>query len=181
MAQVMRDGRLRNALPSFATFSPSCRRCRPSGSQPPSDVVEISRTGPDYCAGGWRRPPCRPNPHQGRSRTGTTSSPRTSFTGALGGLGASSAFSSTQPRARNLSGRLRLEIGREAAPWIAFWIKELITWGTLDPVAAFLLARGDAIDRPHAEADARAYYDGLLQDHAPRSRDKPLAATAYGR
>src|SRR6266850_4048296 len=34
----------------------------------------------------------------------------------------------------------------------------------LDPVAAFPLARGDAIDRPHAEADARAYYDGLPQD-----------------
>jgi hypothetical protein len=60
-----------------------------------------------------------------------------------------------------------LEIGdwpRSGLPWIAFWIKELITWGTLDPVAAFLLARGDAIDHPHAEADARGYYDGLPQD-----------------
>jgi hypothetical protein len=36
---------------------------------------------------------------------------------------------------------------RSGLPWIAFWIKELITWGTLDPVAAFLLARGDSIDR----------------------------------
>jgi len=53
---------------------------------------------------------------------------------------------------------------RSGLPWIAFWIKELITWGTLDPIAAFLLARGDAIDRPHAEADARAYYDGLPQN-----------------
>ncbi|MGA9855892.1 MAG: hypothetical protein WBR29_11520 [Gammaproteobacteria bacterium] len=49
-------------------------------------------------------------------------------------------------------------------PWIAFWIKELVTWGTLEPVAAFLLARGDAVDRPQAEADARAYYDGLPRD-----------------
>lgn len=60
-----------------------------------------------------------------------------------------------------------LEIGdwpRTGLPWIAFWIKELITWGTLDPVAAFLLARGDAIDRPQAEADAQAYYDGVPQD-----------------
>jgi hypothetical protein len=60
-----------------------------------------------------------------------------------------------------------LEIGdwpRTGLPWIAFWIKELITWGTLDPAAAFLLARGDAIDRPQAEEDARAYYDGLPQD-----------------
>ena len=60
-----------------------------------------------------------------------------------------------------------LEIGdwpQSGLPWIAFWIKELITWGTLDPVAAFLLARGDAIDRPQAEADAQVYYDGLPQD-----------------
>lgn len=45
-------------------------------------------------------------------------------------------------------------------PWIGFWLKELISWGTLDPVAAFLLARGDAVDRPQAELDAKAYYDG---------------------
>lgn len=60
-----------------------------------------------------------------------------------------------------------LEIGdwpRSGLPWIAFWIKELITWGTLDPVAAFLLARGEAIDRPQAEADAQAYYDSFPHD-----------------
>lgn len=60
-----------------------------------------------------------------------------------------------------------LEIGdwpRSHLPWIAFWIKELVTWGTLDPVAAFLLARGDAIDRPQAEEDALAYYDSLPQN-----------------
>lgn len=45
-------------------------------------------------------------------------------------------------------------------PWIGFWLKELISWGTLDPVAAFLLARGDAVDRPQAELDAKAYYEG---------------------
>lgn len=48
---------------------------------------------------------------------------------------------------------------RSGLPWIAFWIKELITWGTLDPVAAFLLARGNAIDRPRAEAAAHGYYE----------------------
>lgn len=60
-----------------------------------------------------------------------------------------------------------LEIGdwpRSGLPWIAFWMKELITWGTLDPVAAFLLARGDAVDRPHAETDARGYYDAIPKD-----------------
>ncbi len=62
-----------------------------------------------------------------------------------------------------------LEIGdwpRSGLPWIAFWIKELVTWGTLEPVAAFLLARGDAVDRPQAEQDARAYYDALPEDIA---------------
>jgi hypothetical protein len=60
-----------------------------------------------------------------------------------------------------------LEIGdwpQSGLPWIAFWIKEIITWGTHEPVAAFLLARGDAIDRPQAEADARAYYDDLPEE-----------------
>lgn len=47
---------------------------------------------------------------------------------------------------------------RSGLPWIAFWLKELISWGTLDPVAAFLLARGDAVDRPEAERDALDYY-----------------------
>jgi hypothetical protein len=42
-------------------------------------------------------------------------------------------------------------------PWIAFWIKELITWGTLEPVAAYLLARGRADTRVAAEAFAAEY------------------------
>ena len=50
---------------------------------------------------------------------------------------------------------------RSGLPWIAFWLKELITWGTLEPVAAFLLARGDAVDRPQSEQDATGYYEQL--------------------
>ncbi|MEO6331519.1 MAG: DEAD/DEAH box helicase [Gemmatimonadaceae bacterium] len=50
---------------------------------------------------------------------------------------------------------------KSGLPWIAFWLKELITWGTLDPVAAFLLARGDAVDRPQAEAEAREYFEAV--------------------
>ncbi len=53
---------------------------------------------------------------------------------------------------------------RSGLPWIAFWIKELVTWGTLDPVAAFLLARGDAKDRPQAEKKALTYYENLPAD-----------------
>lgn len=53
---------------------------------------------------------------------------------------------------------------RSGLPWIAFWLKELINWGTLDPVAAFLLARGNAIDRRQAETDAKQYYDTLEKE-----------------
>lgn len=55
-----------------------------------------------------------------------------------------------------------LEIGdwpRTGLPWIAFWMKELITWGTLEPVAAFLLARGNAVSRQEAETVSLAYYE----------------------
>jgi hypothetical protein len=43
-------------------------------------------------------------------------------------------------------------------PWAAFWLKELIAWGTLDPVAAMLLASGKADTRVDAENAAVAYY-----------------------
>ena len=51
---------------------------------------------------------------------------------------------------------------RSGLPWITFWLKELVNWGTLDPVAAFLLARGNAVDRRQAEADAKLYYEERL-------------------
>jgi hypothetical protein len=51
---------------------------------------------------------------------------------------------------------------RAGLPWIAFWLKELFTWGTLEPVAAFLLARGDAKTRHEAERRALEYYDSRL-------------------
>jgi len=47
-------------------------------------------------------------------------------------------------------------------PWIAFWIKELITWGTLDPVAAYLLAKSrEVITRPVARQQASIYYEQM--------------------
>ncbi|QRR14983.1 DEAD/DEAH box helicase [Burkholderia sp. MS389] len=48
---------------------------------------------------------------------------------------------------------------RSGLPWIAFWLKELVNWGTLDPVVAFLLARGNSVDRQKAEAEAKLYYE----------------------
>ncbi|MBP5977815.1 hypothetical protein HW132_35235 [Brasilonema sp. CT11] len=44
-------------------------------------------------------------------------------------------------------------------PWIVFWMKELIVWGTLDPVAAYLLARVEHVTtRNQAEDLATGYY-----------------------
>lgn len=54
---------------------------------------------------------------------------------------------------------------RSGLPWIAFWLKELLTWGTLDPVAAFLLARtSNIVDRATAEEYARGYYESRSGD-----------------
>lgn len=44
-------------------------------------------------------------------------------------------------------------------PWAAVWIKDLLTWGVLDPVAAYLLATGAADTRSQAQARARPYWD----------------------
>lgn len=55
---------------------------------------------------------------------------------------------------------------RSGLPWIGFWLKELVNWGTLDPVAAYLLARGNARDRTQAETDAKDYY-AQLDDETP--------------
>ena len=47
-------------------------------------------------------------------------------------------------------------------PWIAFWMKELIAWGTLDPVAAYLLAKSrEVITRPIAKQQAAIYYEQM--------------------
>lgn len=59
---------------------------------------------------------------------------------------------------------------RSGLPWIGFWLKELVNWGTLDPVAAFLLARGNARDRAQAEAEAAEYYAQL--DEETEANDK---------
>jgi hypothetical protein len=49
-------------------------------------------------------------------------------------------------------------------PWIVIWLKELIIWGTLDPVAAYILARGLAVTRPEAESMAQQYYSETRLD-----------------
>lgn len=62
---------------------------------------------------------------------------------------------------------------RSGLPWIGFWLKELVNWGTLDPVAAFLLARGNARDRTKAEEDARDYYAQFDEETEPNDKLDP--------
>jgi hypothetical protein len=50
---------------------------------------------------------------------------------------------------------------RTGLPWVTFWLKELIAWGTLDPIAAFLLSSGVSLTRAEAEQQAAAYYDSF--------------------
>lgn len=50
-------------------------------------------------------------------------------------------------------------------------LKELIVWGTLDPVAAYLLDRGRAGSRPEATDLARGYYDSHEQFPADERLD----------
>jgi len=50
---------------------------------------------------------------------------------------------------------------RTGLPWIVFWLKEVLTWGTLDPVAAFLLGRQRARTRAAAEIAALTYYNQM--------------------
>ncbi|WP_414619103.1 DEAD/DEAH box helicase [Calothrix sp. CCY 0018] len=49
-------------------------------------------------------------------------------------------------------------------PWIVFWIKELIVWGTLDPVAAYLLAKVENVTtRKQAEELAKTFYQYISE------------------
>jgi hypothetical protein len=68
---------------------------------------------------------------------------------------------------------------RSGLPWIAFWLKELLTWGTLEPVAAFLLARGDALGRAEAESAAALYYAQLPPTLDANERLNPRRVSSW--
>lgn len=52
-----------------------------------------------------------------------------------------------------------LDWDQAGVPWAAVWIKDLLTWGTMDPVAAYLLGRGGFDTRDSAEAATADYYE----------------------
>jgi hypothetical protein len=49
-------------------------------------------------------------------------------------------------------------------PWFAFWAKELLRWGTLDPFVAFALSLGLARSRPEAVELRADYGDWLVEE-----------------
>ncbi|MFN7928922.1 MAG: DEAD/DEAH box helicase [Blastocatellia bacterium] len=55
-------------------------------------------------------------------------------------------------------------------PWSVFWMKELVIWGTLDPVAAFALAKGMANTRQEAMTIAKSYYSDFAFDSSPNEK-----------
>ena len=64
---------------------------------------------------------------------------------------------------------------RIGLPWIVFWMKELIVWGTLDPVAAYLLARiDDVTTRTQAEELSQVYYQ-FVSNLESNERLNPIA------
>jgi hypothetical protein len=52
-------------------------------------------------------------------------------------------------------------------PWIVLWLKELIIWGTLEPVAAYLLSKNMEGTRASAEEVAKVYYQEQSPEQDP--------------
>ncbi|MEG4529741.1 DEAD/DEAH box helicase [Microcoleus sp. D2_18a_D3] len=68
---------------------------------------------------------------------------------------------------------------RTGLPWIVFWMKELIVWGTVDPVAAYLLARiDDVTTRTQAEELSQVYYQSV-SNLEPNDRLNPIAIRTW--
>lgn len=55
-------------------------------------------------------------------------------------------------------------------PWAAFWIREMVAWGTMEPVVAFLIGANRSTTREEAEQYPERYYvwhDDHYEDEGP--------------
>jgi hypothetical protein len=59
-------------------------------------------------------------------------------------------------------------------PWFAFWAKELLRWGTLDPFVAFALSQGIARSRDDAIPLRQEFLDWMDDRHEPAADDEDL-------
>ncbi|MEK9209637.1 S8 family serine peptidase [Sphingomonas sp. 2378] len=62
---------------------------------------------------------------------------------------------------------------RSGLPWIAFWLKELVNWGTLDPVAAFRRLKLRPVQTFQRQRGCRR---GVPRRSTPRFRPRPRKA-----
>ena len=58
------------------------------------------------------------------------------------------------------------------APWFAFWAKELLRWGTLDPLVASALSLGLAKSRTEAARMQPAFLEWLVEVPGHDSEDQ---------
>jgi hypothetical protein len=56
-------------------------------------------------------------------------------------------------------------------PWVGFWFRELLRWGTLDPFVAFALAQGLARTREEASERRPAFEAWLVQEAVDRNAE----------
>lgn len=56
-------------------------------------------------------------------------------------------------------------------PWVGFWFRELLRWGTLDPFVAFALAQGLARTREEADARRPAFEQWLAEEGLGRDAE----------
>lgn len=67
-------------------------------------------------------------------------------------------------------------------PWFGFWARELLRWGTLDPLVAFALAQGRAKTREEAEGLRTAFeewLDGVVNDPSAEDLIDPQQFLAW--
>jgi hypothetical protein len=48
-----------------------------------------------------------------------------------------------------------------ALPWSVMWYKDMVSWGTLDPIASYALTRKEAFTRPVASDIAAQYWEAI--------------------
>jgi hypothetical protein len=74
-----------------------------------------------------------------------------------------------------------LETWRETSglPWVGFWFRELLRWGTLDPFVAFALAQGLARTREEAAAQRPIFEAWLVEQAVDQTAENLIDAQLF--
>jgi hypothetical protein len=68
-----------------------------------------------------------------------------------------------------------------ALPWSVMWYKDMVSWGTLDPIASFALTRKEAFTRPVASDIASQYWEAVDEINDAALEPKRVAEWMRGR